>query len=96
MDGGDVDLQYVLDEQGSKPLPENQCRFIFECIVQAVEHVHSHDLVSCWSMARRCFSHGFFIVTPEAICALLFSILVHNNNGCAPLLHAEFEEQLII
>ena len=44
-DGGDKDLQEMLDEQGSKPLPENQCRFIFECMVCAVRHMHERDLV---------------------------------------------------
>lgn len=45
-DGGDKDLQEILDEQGSKPLPENQCRYIFECMVAAVRHMHSLDYVS--------------------------------------------------
>ncbi len=45
-EAGDKDLQEILDEQGSKPLPENQCRYIFECMVAAVRHLHSLDLVS--------------------------------------------------
>ena len=48
VDGGDKDLQEILDEQGSNPLPENQCRYIFECMVAAVRHMHSLDLVGGW------------------------------------------------
>ncbi|KAG2495159.1 hypothetical protein HYH03_006767 [Edaphochlamys debaryana] len=49
MDAGDKDLQEILDEWGAKPMPENQTRYIFECMVAAVQHLHTlghvhHDL----------------------------------------------------
>lgn len=57
MQGGDKDLQDILDEQGSMPLPENQVRFIFECVAQAVHYCHSlslvhHDLKVSHSVVR--------------------------------------------
>lgn len=42
---GDKDLYEILDEAGSNPLPENQCRYIFECMAMAVQHLHMLDLV---------------------------------------------------
>jgi len=44
-DGGDKDLYEILEEQGTNPLPENQCRYIFECMAGAVQHMHLLDLV---------------------------------------------------
>lgn len=45
MDGGDKDLFDILEEMGSKGLPENQCRYVFDSMATAVQQLHMMDLV---------------------------------------------------
>lgn len=44
MDGGQQDLQTVLDEEGALGLPENEVRFIFDSICRSVLHLHNKGI----------------------------------------------------
>ena len=40
LEAGDVTLEQLLKDCGSRRLPDNQARFIFESVAQALKHMH--------------------------------------------------------